>query len=657
MCAMKNILVVDNHPMLLKFMANLLARQGHRVVTAHDGLSALKVLEDFRPDIVFLDLVMPNISGKQLCRVIRSMPALSNACVIILSAVAAEENIDCRSLGADACIAKGPFDKLAANVQEVLRLIENGRAAALTDRIWGREDVVRREITHELLDWKHHFEIILRNMSEGILELTGDARIVNANPAVLKIMDTTEEFLLGKPLEELFTGKDRSRITALLERCSQEAVQTPENSPLTLEGRLVSLEIIPVASPTGGALVVILTDVTERKRMERQLDQARKMEAVGTLAGGLAHDFNNLLMGVQGNVSLMLMGTDCGTTHYEKLKSIEKLVQSGAKLTSQLLGYARNAHHDRHPLDLNGVVAEMAATFFRNKKEIQVESRLASDLRPVDADQGQLEQVLMNLYVNAWQAMPRGGQLTLQTSNVTERQICSRVYKARPGTYVMLTVADTGVGMDAQIQERIFEPFFTTKDLGRGTGLGLASVYGIVKGHHGYIDVQSAVGQGTTFTLYFPASGRQVATSQPEPEAVKGSGTVLLVDDEEVIVEVASGMLKLLNYEVLSARSGSEALSVFEAHQDRIDLVILDMIIPDMDGAQIFHRIKQLAPSVKVLLASGYSLKGKAATLLENGCSGFIQKPFNLQALSRKIEAIMGTPTPAVADLALRNAS
>ena len=654
---MKNILVVDNHPMLLKFMADLLARQGHRVATAQDGISALEVLEEFRADVVFLDLVMPHISGKQLCRVIRSMPALVNSVVVILSAVAAEENIDCRSLGADACIAKGPFDKLAAHVLEVMRLIEDGRAAALGERIWGREDVVRRQITHELLDARHHFEIILRNMSEGILELNGDARIVSANPAVLKIVGGSEERLLGKHLADLFAGKERSRITALLARCSHGAVQSPENSPLTLEGRLVSIEIIPVTSPAGGSLVVIFKDVTDRKRMERQLEQARKMEAVGTLAGGLAHDFNNLLMGVQGNVSLMLMSTECGTAHFEKLKSIEKLVQSGSKLTSQLLGYARNGHYDRHPLDLNKVVTDMAALFFRNKHEIRVESLLAADLRPADADQGQLEQVLMNLFVNAWQAMPRGGQLTLQTGNVADGQIRSKVYKPRPGAYVLLSVTDTGVGMDPRIQERIFEPFFTTKDLGRGTGLGLASVYGIVKGHRGYIDVQSAVGQGTTFTLYLPASERQVAACKPEPEAVKGSGTVLLVDDEEVIVEVGSDMLKLLNYSVLTARSGSEALSVFTAHQDRIDLVILDMIIPDMDGTEIFHRLKQLVPNLKVLLASGYSLKGKAAALLESGCSGFIQKPFNLQALSRKIEAIMGAPAPAAADLALRNAS
>ena len=654
---MKNILVVDNHPMLLKFMANLLTRQGHRVVTVQDGISALEVLEELRPDVVFLDLVMPHISGKQLCRVIRSMPALGDCLIVILSAVAAEENIDCRSLGADACIAKGPFDKLAVHVLEVLRLIEDGRLTVLGERVWGREDVVRREITHELLDSRHHFEIILRNMSEGILELNSDARIVSANPAVLKIVDGSEERLLGKHLADLFVGRDRSRIAALLARCGQGAVQSPENSPLTLQGRLVNLEIIPVDSPSGGSLVVILKDVTERRRMERQLEQARKMEAVGTLAGGLAHDFNNLLMGVQGNVSLMLMSTDCGTAHYEKLKSIEKLVQSGAKLTSQLLGYARNGHTDRHPLDLNGVVTDMATMFFRNKHEIQVETCLATDLRPVDADQGQLEQVLMNLFVNAWQAMPQGGRLTLRTANVTDAQIRSKVYQPRPGAYVLLSVTDTGVGMDAKTQERIFEPFFTTKDLGRGTGLGLASVYGIVKSHRGYIDVQSQVGQGTAFTLYLPASGRQVTACKPEPEAVKGSGTVLLVDDEEVIVEVASGMLKLLNYSVLTARSGSEALSLFTRQRERIDLVILDMIIPDMDGAQIFHRLKRLAPEVKVLLASGYSLKGKAAALLENGCSGFIQKPFNLQALSRKLEAILGVPSPAAADLALRNAS
>ena len=234
------------------------------------------------------------------------------------------------------------------------------------------------------------------------LELTSDARIVYANPAVLKILETAEENLLGKRLGDLFDGENRTRFMTLLQRCGKETVQTPENSPLTLKGRLINLELIPVDGSSKGSLVVILKDVTERKRMERQLEQARKMEAVGTLAGGLAHDFNNLLMGVQGNVTLMLINTDCREAHYEKLKSIEKLVQSGSKLTSQLLGYARGGHCDSRPINLNGVAEEMAAMFFRNKTEVSVEMRLANDLRPIDADQGQLEQVLMNLYVNAW---------------------------------------------------------------------------------------------------------------------------------------------------------------------------------------------------------------------------------------------------------------
>jgi two-component system cell cycle sensor histidine kinase/response regulator CckA len=254
-----------------------------------------------------------------------------------------------------------------------------------------------------------------------------------------------------------------------------------------------------------------LNDVTDQKRMEARLLQSGKLETAGTLAAGIAHDFNNLLMAIQGNVSLTLFGMNPSHPNYERLKSIEKRVQSGARLTAQLLGYARKGRYEVKPVDLNRLVKEIAYTFGRARKEITIHQGLAGDLFPIEADQGQMEQALLNLFVNAADAMPSGGSLFLKTGNTTLEKMKGKLYAPKPGNYVLLTVRDTGTGMDNETKERIFEPFFTTKEMGRGTGLGLASVYGIIKGHGGYVDVESEKGVGTTFSIYLPATKAEVS--------------------------------------------------------------------------------------------------------------------------------------------------
>lgn len=380
----------------------------------------------------------------------------------------------------------------------------------------------------------------------------------------------------------------------------------------------------------------------ERNRLKSQLVQAQKLEAIGTLAGGIAHDFNNLLLGIMGNASLMLSEIDAFHSHYERLKSIENLVESGAKLTRQLLGYARKGRYEVEPMNLNRLLELTSDTFGRTRKDIIIKKELADDLLPIDADYGQIEQVIMNLFVNAADAMPSGGTVFIKTSNKEHTDFLGHIYEPKPGDYIMLTFRDTGVGMDKKTKENIFDPFFTTKEMGRGTGLGLASVYGIIKGHAGYIDVDSEKGKGAAFTIYLPASKGTVQEKAPiGGKAIEGKETILLVDDEEIILETCKDMLELLGYQVLTARNGKEAVNVFNKKPDSISLVILDMVMPKMGGSEVFDILKAIRSDIKVLLYSGYSIEGQAAKIMERGCDGFIQKPFHLKSLSEKVREIL----------------
>ncbi|MBW2199256.1 MAG: PAS domain-containing protein [Deltaproteobacteria bacterium] len=380
----------------------------------------------------------------------------------------------------------------------------------------------------------------------------------------------------------------------------------------------------------------------EREKLKAKLQESQKMEAVGALAAGIAHDFNNLLMSIQGAISLMLYDMDYTDPYYEMLSGVQKQVRSGTKLTQQLLGYARKGRFVVKPIDLNRLVKDTSDTLGRTKKEITIHQDLAEDLSAIEADENQIEQVVLNIYVNAWQAMPDGGDLFVKTTNITHENIKDKIYDPKSGNYVLLEVADTGTGMDEKTKERIFDPFFTTKEMGRGTGLGLASVYGIVKGHSGYIDVESEEGNGTAFSIYLPASAKKVAkTTEVVKHILPGKGTILFVDDEEMVLNVGSKILKKLGFDVLEAISGKEAVEVYTENKDRIDMVLLDMIMPKMSGDAVYDKMKEIDPNVKVLLSSGYSLEGLATYILNRGCDGFIQKPFTLNELSEKIAEIL----------------
>jgi PAS domain S-box-containing protein len=468
--------------------------------------------------------------------------------------------------------------------------------------------------------------------------------LIDVNDKFCELTKYTKEEILGRTTTEcrFYSNEDSSKFSRELEESGE--VRGLEMDFRAKGGWIINTLIFAkLVRVTGKSFVLnIFLDLTDRKRLEARLQQAQKMEAIGTLAGGIAHDFNNLLMGIIGNVSLMLLDIDSTHLHYKRLKNIEKQVERGAELTAQLLGYARKGRYVVKPINLNRLVQETSDTFGRTKKEITINRELAADLFEIRADQSQIELVLLNLFVNAADAMPGGGTLYLKTMNTTHEGIGGKLYDPKPGRYVLMSVTDTGIGMDQETIERIFDPFFTTKEMGRGTGLGLASAYGIIKGHGGYIDVESKKGHGSTFSIYLPASGIKVQKSLESSEQfIGGTGTVLLVDDEEVILEVGKNLLEAMGYQVVIAKDGKEAIKVYKKSRDVIDIVILDMIMPNMGGGEAYDRMKEVNPNIKVLLSSGYSIDGQATEILKRGCDGFIQKPFKMNELSERIREIL----------------
>jgi two-component system cell cycle sensor histidine kinase/response regulator CckA len=385
---------------------------------------------------------------------------------------------------------------------------------------------------------------------------------------------------------------------------------------------------------SSGEILLCADDVTERRTDEEKRAFAGKMEAIGTLAGGIAHDFNDMLMAILGYASVILMHTEIGDPKYEKLKIIEEQVRNGASLTKRLLGLTHGEMHDIRTIDLNELVSSYAETFIKNKKGIRIHQKLVQEPWVVEADRMQIEKMFLNLFINAWQAMPEGGDLYLETGNVDLKESLSAVDLLKPGKYVRTSVTDTGAGMDEIVLQKAFEPSFTAKETGGGAGDGLASAYGIVKNHGGAIQATSRKGKGTTFNVYLPASGKELKSEKPAGvPVIYDSKTVLLVNDQEAVASAGKKILQTLGYTVLVAKSGKEALELYGKNHENIELVILDMMMPVMSSGETFKALKEIDPRVNVILSSGFSIDGESAKIPESGCNGFIQMPFDITDL------------------------
>lgn len=512
--------------------------------------------------------------------------------------------------------------------------------------------ITLRDVTAQLMAERalRHSEERFKSFSENapviIFALDHSSAITYVNRAWHNTLGLPVSAVAGRNFAEFIAPEEREVCAKTFSKLIDSQQSTAElnlhlphrdGSP-----RLFSISVTTNADAEGRKIGILglAKDVTTERRLHEQLAQSQKMEAVGTLAGGVAHDFNNLLMGMQANISLIRLEVDSNTPVAKKLSRIEDQIQSGATLTRQLLGYARKGKYSVAALDINRLIEEALHVVQRANKNITTLCRNNEKRAYIKADKGQIELVLLNLFLNATDAMPEGGTLSVNTRLIPGDDLTLRWPEMEPGPHVELTINDTGIGMDASILKRIFEPFFTTKEMGRGTGLGLASVYGMVQNHYGNIQVNSRPKEGTTFTLLFPALLEVEPpkhVEEPPMGMANSGGNLLLVEDEPLILKYCREMIQSLGYHVVATNSGSSAIAIYEKESNAIDLVILDMVMPGMDGWQTYQALKRINPEIKVVITSGYAEDSRFDAILSHGCNRSLKKPYTLKELGNII--------------------
>lgn len=479
-----------------------------------------------------------------------------------------------------------------------------------------------------------------------------EGRYIDVNESFLSNSGYTSEEIIGRTTTDIGIYADpeeRSRLRQIIEQ--QGGVRNVEVHRRVKGGEvriaLTSSELITLDGEQ--CILTTTNDITEHKRLEEQLLQSQKMEAVGRLAGGIAHDFNNLLTAIIGYSQIILSGLDEGDPVRDQIGEIEKAGKRAAALTSQLLAFSRKQILQPKVLNLNAVIADIDKMLQRLiGEDIEMRINLDAAIGRVKADPGQIEQIIVNLAVNARDAMPRGGKLTIETQNVyLDEPYANQHAEVQPGSYVMLAMSDTGTGMDKETQANIFEPFFTTKEKGRGTGLGLSTVYGIVKQSSGHIWVYSEPGRGTTFKIYLPLieeSAEIAETPAPIAESLRGHETILVVEDEEVVRNLACEILQMNGYTVLEAADANEALLKYEQHEGAIHLMITDVVMPSISGRELAEHLTPSRPEMKVLYMSGYTDDAIVHHGVLDAGTAFLQKPFTPDALARKAREILDAP-------------
>ncbi|MEE8430128.1 MAG: response regulator [Candidatus Desulfatibia sp.] len=811
----KKILVVDDNRQMLELISNLLEEEGHQVITAEDGYSALDLLISYTPDIIFVDLVMPLIGGDKLCKIVRKMEHLQDCYLVLVSAAASELDFDYIEIGADACIAKGPADSITGHILAVVKESDAWQKEDRPKAIRGLDEIYPRQMTRELLFRNRHLETMLESMAEGILEVFS-GRVVYANLTAASLFGMPLEKLLFKYFLDLFDEKERLHIETLLKTEKGRPLEIDADTPVELNNRQVIIKKHEVKGDES-TYIVIITDVTERKKTEKELSayrdhlevlvkerttelsktnkllqmeikerilvetalreskelfdafmknlpalafmkdingryiyfneayrdilkvdpddfiglnddeiwpaevagpmqandkivmseskvsntvetitfgdetqyylytkfpifkdkrpfllagiainiseryrserekkkleaklqHAQKMEAIGTLAGGVAHDLNNILSGLVSYPDLILMDLPPENPLRNAILTIKKSGEKAAAIVQDLLTLARRGVAVKEVVKLNDIISEYLKSPEYDKLklyhlQVELATDLGSGLLPVMGSPAHLSMTIMNLVSNAAESMPAGGEILISTENRYIDRPLSGYDDVKEGDYVVLTVSDTGMGILDNDMDKIFDPFYTKKVMGKsGTGLGMAVVWGTVKDHEGYIDIQSTRGKGTTFTLYFPVTREEIAHDNNDlsVESLLGKEeSILVVDDVAEQREIASKMLIKLGYSASVVSSGEAAVDYLK--DNTVDLLVLDMIMdPGIDGLETYKKILGMHPGQKAVITSGFSETDQVKETQKLGAGTYIKKPYTLEKLGTAVKA------------------
>ena len=686
------ILVVDDSLASIDMAQTALENEGYQIVAATSGEKAIRLAEMTSPDLILLDVLMPEMDGFETCRRLKAMEKTRDIPVVFMTGLTSSENkvegfeaggVDyvTKPMAIEVFLAriknhlalraahgqlKNRNERLRQEIAERKRIEEKVRdlntnlerrceertmELALTNRHLRAEIAERKQAEEALKNEKTFIDNALDAMSDAFMVVGLDGRLARWNKVVGDLAGRNDKEVSAMLFTDFIGDMDRQRAKNAFQAVIQKGKASLEALVVDKEGEMIPFEftgtLLTDADGRPSNVCIVGRDITERKNLEEQLRQAVKMEAVGVLAGGVAHDFNNLMSAVLGYSELLLMRIPDDPKLRRDAMQIRSAGERAASLTAQLLAFSRKQVVRPAILDLNHTVANTEKLLRRLiGEDIDLACNLDPDLSRIMADPSLIDQIIMNLAINSRDAMPYGGKLTIETANVFLDESYVRCHiGVEIGHYVMLAVSDSGCGMDQETVSRIFEPFFTTKGEGKGTGLGLATVYGNVKQSGGIIRVYSEPGQGTTFKIYLPRADEDAETNNPDIVAAealpKGTETILLVEDDENVRQIARSILVACGYTVLESEGGEEALGLCKTLGDSIDLLITDVVMPGMNGRKLAQRAEEFCPSAKVLYMSGYTDNAIVHHgVLDEGIA-FLQKPFTLKSLSLKVREVL----------------
>ncbi|HIK04957.1 MAG TPA: response regulator [Trichormus sp. M33_DOE_039] len=640
------ILIVDDTPINLEMLFDFLANTGYTVLVAEDGESALSRAEYAPPDLILLDILMPGIDGFETCRRLQSNELTKDIPIIFMTALSETvDKVKGLSLGAVDYITKPlQHEEVLARVKLHLRLrnltkqlqVQNQRLAVEIEERTQAENKLREQAA------------LLDITTDAVLVKDLNERICFWNKGAENLYGWQVEEVIGKSIRQLLYAPETfPQLQNILNSLAEYDFWQGELQQLTRQGKKIIVasrwNVMRDEDGQPQSILTVNTDITEKKQLESQFLRAQRLESIGTLAGGIAHDLNNILTPILTAAQLLQIKLPNVDDRSQRMfQTIESNAKRGAALVKQVLQFTRGIEGKRTIVQINYLFSEIKQLVQETfPKSIKFSVNIQPELWTVIGDATNLHQVLMNLVVNARDAMPDGGSLSLCAENLFIDEHYARLnLDANVGHYIVISITDTGIGIEPEILDRIFEPFFTTKDFGKGTGLGLSTVQGIIKSHHGFVKVHSAVGQGTQFEIFLPAVEAAATSLVEDLELLKGNGELILaVDDEAQILETTTILLEAYNYQVLTASDGIEAIALYAQHQDKISLVLIDMMMPSMDGNATIQALQKMNPSINIVAVSGLVSSNQLTKTLR--VKKLLAKPYTQKDLLATLHSIL----------------